>query len=60
MQLTAKQVLKKYKGKYIEVYACPMWDVNEKGERLFEVRKSYRVIHENTTLVEDENFINNY
>lgn len=59
-KLTAKEVLKKYKGKYIEVYACPVWDRNEDGESLYEVRRAYTEIRENTTLVKDENFINNY
>jgi hypothetical protein len=59
-KLTAKEVLKKYKGKYIEVNELPFWDKNEKGETLFEVRKSYAKIQENTTLVLDTNFINNY
>lgn len=58
--LTAKEVLKKYKGKYIEVNELPFWDTNDKGERLYEVYKAYSVIHENTTFVQDLDFINNY
>jgi hypothetical protein len=49
-KLTLQQVQKKYHGKYIEVYECPF---NEKGEALYEVRKAYSDIHENTTLAED-------
>ena len=52
-KLTLKQVQRKYKGKYIEVCKCPDWDRNEKGEKLYEVRKSYKEIHENTTRAED-------
>lgn len=59
-KLTAKEVVKKYKGKFIEVNELPFWDTNDKGEKLFEVWKSYSVIHENTTFVKDTNFINNY
>lgn len=53
MKLTLKQVQKKYKGRYIDVRKCPSWDTNEKDEQLYEVRKAYREIHENTTLAED-------
>lgn len=60
IKMNASQVLKKYKGKYIDVYKLPYWDSNSKGEQLYEVRKSYSTIHENTTLVKDINFINNY
>jgi len=50
MKLTQKQIAKKYKGRYIEVgqtydYAEGCW--------MYEVRKSYKDIHENTTLAED-------
>ena len=44
-KLTLKQIKRKYAGKYIEVYKCPFWDTNEKGESLFEVLKAYRTIH---------------
>ena len=43
--LTTEQVNKKYKGKYINVY--------KDYTGLYEVRKVYREIHENTTLGED-------
>lgn len=50
---TKEQINKKYKGKYVEIYKCPLWDTDENGNRLYEVRKSYSEIHENTTLGED-------
>lgn len=50
-KLTLKQVQTKYKGRYVEFYKC--CDTNEKGEALYEVRKTYEEIHENTTLGED-------
>ena len=53
MKLTKEQINKKYKDKYIEVYECPFWDTNKKGEQLFEVRKVYSEIHENTARSED-------
>lgn len=59
-KLTLKQVQAKYNGKYIEVYKCPLWDTDEKGNRLFEVRKAYKDIHENTTRAEDLETINEY
>ena len=52
-KLTAQQIKSKYKGRYVDIYACPMWDINNKGERLYKVYKSYAEIHENTTLAED-------
>jgi len=60
MKLTAAQVLKKYGGKWIEVSKCPSWDTTEDDKSLYEVRKAWKEIHENTTQVLDENFINNY
>lgn len=59
-KLTAKQVVSKYKWKYIDVYKCPDWDTSKKWETLYEVRKSYKEVHENTTFVKDENFYNNF
>jgi hypothetical protein len=49
-QYTAEQINKKYKGKYIEVvksfdYSTKKW--------MYEVVKTYKQIHENTTLGED-------
>ncbi len=52
-KLTLKQVRSKFKGRYIEVSKLPFWDVNDKGEALYEVRKSFKEVHENTTLAED-------
>ncbi|MFA5543284.1 MAG: hypothetical protein WDA47_05885 [Bacilli bacterium] len=52
-KLTAKQINKKYKGRYVDIYKLPLWDTNDKGERLYEVRAVYPVIHENTTRGED-------
>jgi hypothetical protein len=52
-KLTAKQINKKYKGKYVEIYMCPFWDTNKKREQLYEVRKVFSQIHENTTRGED-------
>ena len=59
-KLTALEVLKKYKGKFIVVYQLPFYEVDTNGNRLYEVRKSYTSIKENTTQVLDINFINNY
>jgi len=42
---TRKEINKKYKGKYIDVY--------KRYDGLYEVRKVYSKIHENTTLGED-------
>jgi hypothetical protein len=53
MKLTAKQVQRKYRGRYVDVSKCPFWDTNQKGEQLFEVRKSYAEIRENTCKAED-------
>jgi hypothetical protein len=59
-KLTAKEVLRKYKGKFIEVNELPFWDTNDQGDKLFEVYKNYSSIRENTTFVKDLDFINNY
>jgi hypothetical protein len=59
-KLTALQVLKKYKGKFIEVVELPFWETNDKRYKLYEVRKSYTTIRENTTQVLNIDFINNY
>ena len=42
---TQEQINKKYKGKYIEFY--------QDTDGLYTVKKSYSVIHENTTRGED-------
>jgi lipopolysaccharide biosynthesis glycosyltransferase len=52
-KLTQKQVNKKYFNRYVEFSTLPSWDTNDKGERLFEIRKSYKEIHENTSLGQD-------
>jgi len=44
-KLTSEQVNKKYRGKYVDVY--------RDYTGLYEVRKVYKTIHENTTLGED-------
>lgn len=48
--LTKEQVNKKYAGKYIEFYKRYDYD---KQIDVYEVRKTYSIIHENTTLGED-------
>lgn len=48
--LTKAQVNKKYYGKYIEVYQ--VYDY-QKRQWMYEVRKVYKTIHENTTLGQD-------
>jgi len=49
-KMTKKEVNKKYKGKYIEIYI--QWDYkNDCWD--YEVGKIYKKIHENTTLGED-------
>ena len=50
MKLTKEQVNKKYKGRYVEVSRTRDYqnDIN-----LYEVGKTYKEIHENTTLGED-------
>jgi len=48
--LTASQVQKKYKDKYIEIYQT--YDYTDQ-RWMYEVRKVYSTIHENTTLGQD-------
>ena len=48
--MTQAQINKKYKGRYIEIsktfnYQTQQWE--------YEVRRSFKTIHENTTLGED-------
>lgn len=50
IKLTREQVNRRYKGKYIEIYKT--YDYSE-GCWIYEVRKIYNEIHENTTLGED-------
>ena len=49
-QLTKEQVNKKYKDKYVDVY--PYYDYSTQ-RTMYEVRKVYQSIHENTTLGQD-------
>ena len=49
-QLTKEQVNKKYKDKYIDIY--PHYDYSTR-KTMYEVRKVYQSIHENTTLGQD-------
>lgn len=55
-KLTAKEVYKKYKGKYIDFYRT--WDYS-KDCYFYEVRKFFSSIHENTELCSSENFDSN-
>ena len=48
--LTASQVQKKYKDKYIDIYQT--YDYTDQ-RWMYEVRKVYSTIHENTTLGQD-------
>jgi|TARA_R100001530_G_scaffold116143_1_gene83173 hypothetical protein len=50
--LTKEQVNKKYRGRYVDVRKVPAY-LTESGNTEYEVVKSYREIHENTTLGED-------
>lgn len=50
MILTKEQVNKKYKGKYIEVYRTHDYS---KQVDIYEVKRVYSKIHENTTRGED-------
>lgn len=55
-QLTAQEVNRKYKGKYIEIHRVWGFETNSARHlysELYEVRKIYATIHENTTLGED-------
>ena len=49
-KMTAKQINKKYKGRYIEV--SKTFDHSE-GVWMYEVGRTFKEIHENTTLGED-------
>lgn len=50
MKYTKEQINKKYKGRYIEIYKT--FDYTNK-QWLYEVGKTFKDIHENTTLGED-------
>lgn len=50
MKLTKEQVNKKYKDKYVDFYGT--FDYSTK-EYVYEIRKVYKEIHENTTLGQD-------
>lgn len=54
---TKEQINKKYKGRYVEINKkYDYWG----GQWMYEVCKSYREIHENTTLGEDVGTIYEY
>lgn len=55
-QLTAEQVYKKYKGKYIRVYRTMDYT---KHVYVYEVQKCYKSIHENTVLCDSLDFYDN-
>jgi len=48
--LTQAQVNKKYKDKYVDFYGT--YDYTKK-QKMYEIRKVYSEIHENTTLGQD-------
>lgn len=50
MLLTKEQVNKKYKGRYVEIMSTYDYAT---GQYMYEIIKSYKTIHENTTLGED-------
>lgn len=50
MLLTKEQINKKYKNKYIEVQKIKHFDL---PIYMYEVKKVYKQIHENTTLGQD-------
>ena len=49
-ELTQAQVNKKYKGRYVEFYSTYDY-ANQR--KLYEIRRTFKEIHENTTLGED-------
>lgn len=53
---TKEQLLKKYKGKYINTYPhfYEQRDENGKWITLYEVREVHKTIHENCNLPEEE------
>ena len=46
--LTAKEIYKKYKWKFLDLYRLPSWNTNENWDTLYEVRKVFKTINENT------------
>lgn len=48
--LTAKEIKRKYKDKYLDIYE--VFDYDTKQSK-YEIRKVYDTIHENTTLGQD-------
>lgn len=53
-KLTAKQIRSMYKDRYVDIYEIPTYIEKAKdGSQLYEVRKSYKEIHENTCRAED-------
>jgi|TARA_R100000501_G_C2631210_1_gene127118 hypothetical protein len=50
--LTKEQVNRKYKGRYIEMREKPSY-LTESGKTEYEIIRTYKEIHENTTLGED-------
>jgi hypothetical protein len=57
MKLTKEQVNKKYKGRYIEFNRTYNYTI---GGYEYEVYKTYKDIHENTTLGEDVGTVYEY
>ena len=55
--LTAKQINKKYAGRYVDVGKTYDYETDQ---FVYEVRKTYKDIHENTTLGEDLETANEY
>ena len=51
--LTEKQVISKYKGRYIDVYRSFDYSTRKYD---YEVRKSFKDIHENTCIVDSLGF----
>jgi len=49
-RLTAKEINKKYKDKYVEIYQTYNYDTKQTE---YEVRRVYDTIHENATLGQD-------
>ena len=46
--LTAKEIYKKYKWKFLDLYRLPSWNTNENWDTLYEVRKVFKTINKNT------------
>ena len=52
-KMTKKQINKKYFDKYVDIYERPSWDTDKNNDTLYEIRKVFSVIHEDTTLGQD-------